>query len=66
MEENLRPEESLVADFDVKVLLGDGVCAGVLLDVFVRILVKLAELLGDVWTHVAVPADRNERLRLKQ
>jgi len=54
VEENFRAKESLVADLNVEVLFGYGVCAGVLLDVLVRVLVKFAELLRDVRTNVTV------------
>ncbi len=55
MEENLWPKEPLVSDVDGEGLLGDGVDAVELLDVFCWILVELVELFGDVWTDVAVP-----------
>ena len=54
MKENFWSQESLVADIDHKLFLGDGVNPIVLLDVLVRVGVELVELLGDVGTHVAV------------
>ena len=58
MEENFGSQKPFVADFDVEVLLGDGVGAGVLLDVLVGVLVKLAELLCNVRTDVTVAANK--------
>ena len=54
MKENFWSQESLVADIDHKLFLGDGINPIVLLDVLVRIGVELVELLGDVGTHVAI------------
>ena len=54
MKENFWSQESLVADIDHKLFLGDGINPIVLLDVLVRVSVELVELLGDVGTHVAI------------
>lgn len=55
MEEDLRPQEALVADIDGELLLGDGVDARVLLDPLGAVCVVLVELLHQVRADVAVP-----------
>ena len=54
MEEDLGPQEALVAHVDGELLLGDGVDARVLLDPLGAVRVVLVELLHHVGTHVAV------------
>lgn len=53
VEEDLGPQEALVAHVDGELLLADGVDAGVLLDPLGAVRVVLVELLDQVWTHVA-------------
>lgn len=53
MEEDLRPEEALVADIDVELLLADGVDARVLLNPLGGVGVVLVELLDEVGADVA-------------
>lgn len=53
VEEDLRPQEALVAHVDGELLLADGVDAGVLLDPLGAVGVVLVELLDQVRTHVA-------------
>ena len=65
MEENFGSQKTFVADFDVKVFLGDSVGAGVLLDVLVGVLVKLAELLRDVRTNIAVAASLLNNFKIR-
>ena len=55
MEEDLRPQEALVAHVDGELLLADGVDARVLLDPLGAVCVVLAELLHEVGAHVAEP-----------
>lgn len=52
MEEDLWPQEALIAHVDGKLLLADGVDAGVLLDPFGPVCVVLAKLFHQVWAHV--------------
>jgi len=55
VEEDLRPQEALVAHVDGELLLADRVDAGVGLHPLGGVRVVLAELLDQVWTHVAEP-----------
>lgn len=53
MEEDLRPQEALVADVDGELLLADGVDARVLFDPLGAVCVVLVELLNEVGADVA-------------
>lgn len=53
MEEDLRPQEALVADIDGELFLADGVDARVLFDPLGAVCVVLAELLNKVRANVA-------------
>lgn len=55
VEEDLRPQETLVAHIDGELLLADGVDASVLLDPLGPICVVLAELFDEIWANVAEP-----------
>lgn len=55
VEEDLRPQEALVAHIDGELLLADGIDAGVLLDPLGAVGVVLAELFDKIWAHVAEP-----------
>ena len=55
MEEDLRPQETLIANVDGELLLGDGVDARVLLDPLGAVCVILVELLNEVRADVAEP-----------
>lgn len=55
MEEDLGPQEALIANVDGELLLGDGVDARVLLDPFGAVCVILVELLNEVRADVAEP-----------
>ena len=61
MEEDLGPQEALVAHVDGELLLADGVDARVLLDPLRAVRVVLVELFHQVWTHVAVALLRGGR-----
>lgn len=53
MEEDLRPQEALVAHIDGELLLADGVDARVLFDPLGAVCVVLVELLNEVGADVA-------------
>lgn len=53
VEEDLRPQEALVAHVDGELLLADGVDAGVLLDPLGAVRVVLVELFNQIRAHVA-------------
>ena len=53
MEENLRPEEPLVANIYTEQLFGDGVATFILLKPLVGICVILGKLFGHVRTNIA-------------
>ena len=55
MEEDLRPQEALVADVDGELLLGDCVGACVLFDPLGAVCVVLVKLLNKVGADVAEP-----------
>lgn len=55
MEEDLGPQEALVANIDGELLLGDGVDASVLFDPLGAICVVLVKLLNKVGADVAIP-----------
>lgn len=60
VEEDLRPQETLVADIDGELLLGDGVDARVLLDPLGAVCVVLVKLLHKVRADVAKPLLRKQ------
>lgn len=53
VEEDLRPQEALVAHIDGELLLADGVDTGVLLDPLGTVRVVFVELFNKIWAHVA-------------
>lgn len=53
VEEDLRPQEALVAHINGELLLADGVDTGVLLDPLGTIRVVFVELFNKIWAHVA-------------
>lgn len=63
MEEDLWPQETLVAHINGKLLLGDGVDARVLLDPLGAVRVVLAELFDQVRADVAEPLLLGEQVR---
>lgn len=69
MEEDLGPQEALVADVDGELLLGDGVDARVLFDPLGRVCVVLIKLLHQIRTHVAealLSRKNNKSLRKRE
>lgn len=65
VEEDLRPQEALVAHVNGELLLGDGVDARVLFDPLGTVCVVFVELLHEVGTHVAETFLNNEKLPLR-
>lgn len=53
VEEDLRPQEALVAHINGELLLADGIDAGVLLDPLGTVRVVFVELFHQIWAHVA-------------
>lgn len=65
VEEDLRPQEALVADIDGELLLGDGVDARVLFDPLGAVCVVLVELLHEVGADVAEPLLKIQQQEIK-
>ncbi len=61
VEEDLRPQEALVAHIDGELLLGDGVDACVLFDPLGAVCVVLVKLLDKVGADVAEPLLRKKK-----
>lgn len=53
MEEDLRPQETLVAHINGELFLADGIDAGVLLDPLGTVRVVFVELFHQIWAHIA-------------